>query len=263
MGVVNITPDSFSDGGCFFEPAQAIERSLQLVEEGADVLDLGGESSRPGAAPVPVEQELERVIPVLQEVRRRVSVPISVDTYKSEVAREAFRAGADIINDISSFRLDSEMPRVVSQNQGGIVMMHMRGTPQSMQQLPPSPDILKEVHEDLKTAVSMACKHGIGPDKILLDPGIGFGKTAQDNLRIINQLPYFGDLNLPILIGTSRKSFLGKILDLPVDQRLFATAASVAVSIIKGAHVVRVHDVRPMLEVIRVTDAIVAEKCPI
>lgn len=259
IGVVNVTPDSFSDGGQFLDRSRAVEQCLKLAEAGADILDLGGESTRPGAQPLPEQEERERILPLLQEVRARIPGPISIDTYKSSLAHEALLEGADIINDVSAFRLDPNMPAVVGRWEAGVILMHMRGTPRNMQQLPPSPNILSEIQGDLKTALESASEHGIPHDRIMLDPGIGFGKTFEDNLKILNQLSFFKSFQLPILVGTSRKSFLGKILDLPVDQRRMGTAASVVVAIMRGAQVVRVHDVEDILQVVKVTDAVLAE----
>ena len=259
MGVVNITPDSFFDGGRFFESSKAVERCLQLVESGADIVDLGGESSRPGAEPVSVQEELERVLPVLQEVRKQVPVLISVDTYKSTVAREALKEGADIVNDVSAFRMDPEMPQVVKEWDAGVVLMHMRATPQVMQEIPPSQDILEEVQTDLRAALSKASENGIPQESIILDPGIGFGKTVEDNCRILNRLSFLESFDLPVLVGTSRKSFLGRILDIPAQERIWGSAASVAVAIMRGAHIVRLHDVAEMSQVAQITDAILAE----
>ena len=259
MGVVNITPDSFSDGGQFLERAKAVEQCLRLVESGAHMLDLGGESSRPGAGAVLEEVELERIVPVLQEIRQKVSVPISIDTYKAEVARQVLSEGADAINDISAFRFDANMPVVVKEWDAGIILMHMRGTPKEMQQLPPSPNILQDIRADLQVAVSKAFQHGVQRDRIMIDPGIGFGKTMEDNCQILNQLSFLEPFQLPILVGPSRKNFLGRILNRPESQRSWGNAASVAVAIMRGAHVVRVHDVEEMKQVARVTDAILAE----
>ena len=259
MGVVNITPDSFFDGGRFFERSQAVERCLQLVESGADIVDLGGESSRPGAEPVSVQEELERVLPVLQEVRKQVPVLISVDTYKSTVAREALKEGADIVNDVSAFRLDPEMPQVVKEWDAGVVLMHMRGTPQVMQKISPSQDILEEVQTDLQAAVSKASENGIPEESIIIDPGIGFGKTVEDNCNILNKLSFLESFDLPVLVGTSRKSFLGSILDIPAQERIWGSAASVAIAIMRGAHIVRLHDVAEMSQVAQITDTILAE----
>ena len=261
MGVVNLTPDSFSDGGLFQEPSRAVERCLELVEEGADILDLGGESSRPGAEPVSPLEELKRVLPVLKQIRATLSVPISVDTYKSEVAEEVLKEGADIINDISAFRLDARMPEMVEKWQAGVILMHMRSDPRLMQRIPPSPDILREIREDLAAAVSKAAGHGILSERIVIDPGIGFGKTLQQNYQIINGLSFLEGFHLPVMVGTSRKTFLGGGPGLSPRERIWGTAASVAASILKGAHIVRVHDVEQMCQVARVADAVVEEGC--
>ncbi len=259
MGVVNVTPDSFFDGGRFLERSQAIEHSLSLVEAGADILDLGADSSRPGAEPVPVGEELDRLLPVLQEVRKRVGVPISVDTSKPSVAREALQEGADIVNDITAFRCDPEMPRIVSEWDAGVVLTHMRGTPKTMQERPFSENILEEIQTDLQVAISKACQNGIARERIIIDPGIGFGKNLEDNCRILNRLSFLEGFRLPILIGTSRKSFLGKMLHQPAAERIWGTAASVVVAILRGVHIVRVHDVVEMNQVAQVTDVILAE----
>lgn len=259
MGVVNVTPDSFFDGGRFLERSQAIEHSLSLVEAGADILDLGADSSRPGAESVPVGEELDRLLPVLQEVRKRVCVPISVDTSKPAVAREALKEGADIVNDITAFRCDPEMPRIVSEWDAGVVLTHMRGTPKTMQERPFSENILEEIQTDLQVAISKACQNGIARERIIIDPGIGFGKSLEDNCRILNRLSFLEGFRLPILIGTSRKSFLGKMLHQPAAERIWGTAASVVVAILRGVHIVRVHDVVEMNQVAQVTDVILAE----
>jgi dihydropteroate synthase len=259
MGVVNITPDSFSDGGRFLSPDCAVEHCFALIEAGADLLDLGGESSRPGAEPTPAEVELERLLPVVEALRKAAPVIISVDTYKAAVAREALKQGADVINDINACRFDAEMFKVVKAYDAGMVLMHMRGTPQTMQSLPPSPDILTEVENDLDRALLWAYGHGISRDRILLDPGIGFGKTFEDNLAILNRLPFLRRFAHPIVVGASRKSFLGRILDAPPDRRLLGTVASSVAAILHGAHVLRVHDVKEVREAAQVADAILAE----
>ena len=259
MGVVNVTPDSFADGGRYLEVDRAVEHGLQLVEEGADILDVGGESSRPGAAPVTAQIESERVIPTIEGLRRHTDIPISVDTYKASVARQAVEAGADIINDISGFSLDPAMPEVVAASQAAVVLVHLRGSPTTMQQLVPSPDILSDIQLSFHSAVAACRKHGIADNRIVLDPGIGFGKTVEDNLTIINRLETFRGLGFPILIGTSRKSFIGAILHNHVSRRLLGTAASVTAAILRGAHIVRVHDVAEMMDVVRVSDAIANE----
>jgi len=259
MGVVNVTPDSFYDGGRYLEPEAALDRCLKLLGDGADMLDIGGESSRPGAEPLSAEEELSRVLPVLESVRSKTAVPISVDTCKAAVAEAALKSGADIINDISSFRLAPDMPGVIARYGAGVVLMHMRGTPQVMQTLPPSKDILGEIRTQLRDAAKSALSAGIERDRIVFDPGIGFGKTVEDNLRILNQISVFQDLGFPVLLGTSRKSFIGKILGQNANDRLLGTAASVAVAILNGAHIVRVHDVKEMRMIGDVTDAVMAE----
>ena len=259
MGVVNVTPDSFSDGGLFETPEAALQQALKLVDEGADLLDVGGESSRPGAEPVPVATELSRILPVVEGIRARSEIPISVDTYKAPVAIGAIEAGADIINDISAFRFDPDLAGVISEAGVGVILMHMRGTPATMQRMPPSPDILAEILKDLGEAVDRATVAGVPGDRILLDPGIGFGKTVQDNLKILNRLSFLQRFGFPLLLGTSRKSFLGKILETEVSQRVYGTAAAVAASVIRGAHLVRVHDVREMRQVVDIADAIMNE----
>jgi len=260
MGIVNVTPDSFSDGGHFEVPEIAAAHALQLAEDGADILDIGGESSRPGADPISEQQEIDRVVPVIERIRAETGLPISVDTWKSGVARAAIRAGADIVNDISSLRFDPEVCAVVSREKAGLVLMHMRGTPATMQELPPSADILGEVAEGLRNGVAQAFKMGVPHDRILVDPGIGFGKTAQDNLVLLNRLYFLDELELPILVGPSRKSFLGRILNRPVHERVMGTAGACAVAIWKGAHVLRVHDVGPVRQISDVVDAILAEQ---
>ncbi len=259
MGVVNVTPDSFSDGGLFETPEAALRQALKLIEEGADLLDVGGESSRPGAEPVSAATELARILPVVKGIRERSEIPISVDTYKASVASAVIEAGAEIINDISAFRFDADLPRIVCETGAGVILMHMRGTPRTMQQMSPSPDILAEIHKDLGKAVDRATGAGVQGDRILLDPGIGFGKTVQDNLKILNQLAFLHRLGFPLLLGASRKGFIGKVLETEVSQRLFGTAASVAASVMRGAHIVRVHDAREMRQVVDVVDAIMGE----
>lgn len=260
MGIVNITPDSFSDGGRFFEASAAIDRCLELQSQGAAIVDLGAESSRPGAEPVSMETELKRLLPVLKAIRPHLHVMISVDTCKSGVAREVLEAGADIINDISALRFDPAMAEVVSEYRAGLVLMHMRGTPATMQQLPPSPNILAEIRQDLQIAVDRAHHAGIARDRLVLDPGIGFGKTAEDNLKIVNRLDTFAGFQLPIMVGTSRKSFIGKILDRPPDERLIGTIASSVAAIMRGAHIIRVHDVVELKQAVAIVDSILAEK---
>jgi dihydropteroate synthase len=258
-GVVNITPDSFYDGGRYLEPQHAVRRALLLAEQGADLIDLGAESTRPGAQPTPVDEELRRLIPVVQSLRPRLEIPLMVDTYKSPVAQAVLEAGADAINDVSAFRMDDEMPRVIAKAGAGAVLMHMRGNPRVMQKIPPSPDIWKEIELYFEQTLAIADRSQIPRDRIVLDPGIGFGKTVADNLAILNRLPRLGKFRLPVLVGTSRKSFIGKILGLEADERLWGTAGSVAAAALGGAHIIRVHDVSEMKQVLAIADSIAAE----
>jgi dihydropteroate synthase len=255
MGVLNVTPDSFSDGGLFRDPERAVRRGLEMVEEGADFIDVGGESTRPGSDPVPQEEELRRVLPVIERLAKATDIPISVDTYKSAVARRALDAGARIINDISGLHFDPDLADVASGGGAALVIMHMKGTPKTMQADPVYDDVMAEIGEYLAAGIRIAEAKGI--EQIFIDPGIGFGKSASQNVEIIRRLGELGALEHPVLVGPSRKSFIGKILDLPVDERLEGTAAAVAASVMNGAHVVRVHDVKQMLRVTRVADAIV------
>ncbi len=254
MGILNVTPDSFSDGGRYFTLDSALEHAMKMVEEGADIIDVGGESTRPGSEPVPVEEELRRVIPVIRELAKRTEVPISIDTYKSEVAKQALDNGAIIVNDISGLRFDEKMAEVVAEYKASLVLMHIKGTPKTMQQNPEYKDVISEIYSYLSESVDLAV--GAGIRQIIVDPGIGFGKRLVDNLEIIKRLREFKSLGYPILIGVSRKSFIGNILNLPVDQRLEGTAGAVAISVWNGANIVRVHDVKEMVRVVRIVDAI-------
>ena len=258
-GVVNITPDSFYDGGRYLESQQAVERALELAEQGADLIDLGAESTRPGARPTPMDEELRRLIPVVEALRPQLDIPLMVDTYKSSVAQAVLEAGADAVNDVSAFRMDTEMPRIIAQAGAGTVLMHMRGNPRVMQKIPPSPDIWREIELYFEETLARADKAEIARDRIVLDPGIGFGKTVADNLAILNRLPRLGKFRLPVLVGTSRKSFIGKILGLEADERLWGTAGSVAAAALRGAHILRVHDVLEMKQVLAIVDSIAAE----
>ncbi len=257
MGILNVTPDSFFDGGKYSNTEKAIAQGLKLIEQGADILDIGGESTRPGALPVKVEEELKRVIPVIEEILKRARIPISIDTYKAKVAEEAINAGASIINDISGLKFDPEMPRVAAKYKTPVVIMHIKGTPQDMQKNPYYNALIPEIIEYLRASIITAKEAGIEEDKIILDPGIGFGKLPEHNLQIIKNLKEFALLGKPILIGVSRKSFIGKILnDASPEERLEGTAAAVAVSIINGANIVRVHDVDYISKIVKVVDAI-------
>ena len=257
MGILNVTPDSFSDGGQYFDRTLAIKRAHEMVEEGADIIDIGGESTRPGSEPVPLEEEIARTIPVIEEISKKIKVPISIDTYKAEVAKRALDAGASIVNDISGLRFDSEMPKVVSQYKVPVVIMHIKGTPKNMQANPIYEALIPEIMDYLRESIRLAMKSGIAEDKIIIDPGIGFGKTYDHNLEIIKNLHEFTLLEKPLLVGVSRKAFIGKILgDAPASERLEGTAAAVAISILNGANIIRVHDVKEMKKVAMVADAV-------
>ncbi|HJQ69995.1 MAG TPA: dihydropteroate synthase [Blastocatellia bacterium] len=257
VGVLNITPDSFSDGGVNLDAARAIDNGLRMEEEGADIVEVGGESTRPGAAVVTAEGELSRVLPVVRGLAGKLRIPISVDTYKSRVARAVVDEGARILNDVSALRFDPEIADVAARARVPLVLMHMRGEPATMQKIAPSADIFLEIERDITAAVKEAERRGVGRSQIVFDPGIGFGKTLDQNLAILNHLSRFESLGLPIMIGTSRKSFIGRLTGRAESDRVFGTAASVASAIIRGAHIVRVHDVKEMAEVARVTDAII------
>ena len=261
MGILNITPDSFSDGGMHFDAQTAISSGVQMVNDGADIIDIGGESTRPGSEPVPIEEELRRTIPVIEELSQKISVPISIDTYKAEVARQALAAGAAIVNDISGLRFDPEMPKIVAQYAVPVVMMHIKGRPRDMQQNPVYQALIPEIMDYFRISIRLARKFGIPDHMMIIDPGIGFGKTFDHNLEILNNLEQFILLEKPLLVGPSRKAFLGKILDgAPSSERREGTAAAVAVSVMKGANIVRVHDVKEMAKVVKVVDAIKRER---
>jgi len=254
MGVLNVTPDSFSDGGEFVNPDRAVERAAQMENEGADFIDVGGESTRPGADPISSEEEIRRVAPVIERLRRRISIPISIDTYKPEVADAAMEAGAVILNDISGLTHDESMVRVAAKHKASVVVMHMLGTPRDMQEKPFYRNVVKEVTTFLRSQSDYALKNGV--TQIIVDPGIGFGKTVEHNLQLIRGLDSLRELNYPVLVGPSRKSFIGKLLDLPVAQRLEGTAAAVTACILNGASIVRIHDVKEMKRVAIIADAL-------
>lgn len=265
MGVLNVTPDSFSDGGKFGDVDQAINRALEIEAEGADILDIGGESTRPGSLAVSVEEEAARIFPVLQQLQGRLRIPVSVDTTKLEIARGAIQRGAELINDISGLRFEMALADLAAETGAALVLMHSRGTPETMQKLPPVEDIFAEVISELRWSVEQATERGVQRSKLILDPGIGFGKTAQQNLQLINQLDRLtAEFNLPVLLGTSRKSFIKRTLDEQMTatkrdderERLAGTAASIAVGVLHGARIVRVHDVAEMTAVVRLTEAI-------
>lgn len=257
MGILNVTPDSFSDGGQYFDKSAAIKRACQMVEEGADIIDIGGESTRPGSEPVPLQEEIARTIPVIEEISKKIKVPVSIDTYKAEVAKRALDVGASIVNDISGLRFDSEMPKVASQYKVPVVIMHIKGTPKNMQVNPQYEALIPEIMDYFRESIRLAVESGIAEDKIIIDPGIGFGKTLDHNLEIIKNLHEFTLLEKPLLAGVSRKAFIGKILgDAPASERLEGTAAAVAISILNGANIIRVHDVKEMKKVALVADAV-------
>lgn len=256
MGIVNVTPDSFYDGGRYARPEQAVAHAVELVRQGADILDVGAESTRPGACPVPEQDEIDRVIPVIEDLACRVTVPISVDTTKASVARLALEAGASIINDVSALRFDPEMAQVIARFGAGVVLMHMQGTPETMQQAPQYQDVVGEICHFLNERIQAALQAGIAETQIVLDPGIGFGKLLVHNIEILNHLSSFAMLNRPLLVGLSRKGFIGQIVDRPVDHREWGTAAAVALAVDRGAQILRVHDVAMMADVVKVASAV-------
>jgi dihydropteroate synthase len=256
MGILNVTPDSFSDGGIFFDREKAIAQALKMAEEGADIIDIGGESTKPGAKPLALEEELRRVIPVIETLAQKTEVPISVDTYKSVVAERAIEAGANIINDISGLRFDSGLAQVAAKKDTPLVLMHIRGTPETMQQQIHYDSLFSEIIHSLKESIQKAESAGVDSTQIVIDPGIGFGKTFEDNLLILKNLSEFKVLGKPILLGTSRKSFIGKILNADVADRLEGTLSSVVIGVLNGAHIIRCHDVLPAKKAIAVADAI-------
>ena len=255
IGVINVTPDSFSDGGIFLNPEAAISHGHRLGKEGADVLDVGGESSRPGTEPVAETTECQRVLPVIQGLRD-CGVPLSIDTWKAAVADTACREGASIINDITALHGDPDMARIAARHGVGLVLMHMRGTPATMQSLTQYTDLIEEIYVFLEESVARAVEAGIDRRAIAIDPGIGFAKTPDQNVELLRNLRRFRDLGCPVLVGTSRKSFLGHFTGQPVDRRVFATAGSIACAIGRGADIVRVHDVGAMRDVVRMADVI-------
>jgi dihydropteroate synthase len=257
MGVVNVTPDSFSDGDEFFDTERAIEQGERLAAEGADILDVGGESTRPFSESTPTEEELRRVIPVIRELARRTRIPISIDSCKAAVARAALDAGASLVNDISSLGFDPEMKAVVASSGAPLILMHMQGTPRNMQVKPHYDSLLSEVVRFLEERFWIACEAGVSRDQIMVDPGIGFGKTVTHNLLLIKHLDALTILGRPVLLGTSRKSFIGAVLNRPVTEREPGSWATVCAAILKGAHILRVHEVAVCRQVADMIDAIV------
>lgn len=258
MGILNVTPDSFSDGGAYCGPEAAAARGAEMVAEGADIIDVGGESTRPSARPVPEAEELARVIPAVRALRERTDALISVDTMKASVARAALAAGADVVNDVSALRFDPDMAGVVAASGVPIVLMHMRGTPETMQSFPAYRDLFGEISSFLAERIEAARKAGIAADKIILDPGIGFGKTVEDNLALIDGLEFLEALDRPVLAGVSRKGFIGRTLGLEPGDRLEGSLAAGVICVARGAHILRVHDVRPTRRAADMADAILA-----
>ncbi len=268
MGVLNVTPDSFSDRGEFFDSRKAIDHALQMERDGADLLDIGGESTRPSSAGISAKEELTRVLPVLQGLRGVLKIPISIDTQKADVAEAALAAGAEIINDISGLKYDPRIAELAVRHGVPLILMHMRGQPRTMQKEPFARDVVKDVVQGLRKSVGIARKAGVAKSQLILDPGIGFGKSFSQNYELLQELPRLAKLGYPLLVGTSRKSFLGATLArdgqlAPPDERLWGTAATVTASILGGAHIVRVHDVVEMVQVARVADCVLdATKSP-
>lgn len=254
MGVLNITPDSFYDGGVSLKVEGALKKAEKMIKEGADIIDVGGESTRPGAQPISSHEEKKRILPVIREIRKKFSIPISVDTYKAETADAALAEGANIVNDIGGLRLDPEMAGVAARYKAGVIVMHIQGTPQTMQDAPVYYELLKEIREYLGESVNMGIKAGIPEDRFVVDPGIGFGKTYAHNVQILKNLSTFLDLNKPILVGLSRKSFLGERTGLPVRERLEGSLAASVAAILKGASILRTHDVRETKRAAEVAD---------
>jgi dihydropteroate synthase len=256
MGILNVTPDSFSEKGTFFDVDAAVRRGMEMAEEGADIIDIGGESTRPGAEPVSSDEEIRRVIPVIEGLAPKVKIPISIDTYKAEVARRALEAGADIVNDISGLRFDPKMAGVAAAHKAPVIIMHIQGTPRDMQLSPTYQSLVREVMTYLEEGIKIAEEAGIPHERVIIDPGIGFGKTLEHNLTIMKNLEAFRTLGKPILIGPSRKSFIGKVTGAKVEERIPGTAATIAIGAIKGADIIRVHDIREGVQAARMADAI-------
>lgn len=256
MGILNVTPDSFSDGGRYLKVDKAVEHALEMTREGADIIDVGGESTRPYSREISCSEELDRVIPVIKALSKEISIPISIDTYKSDVAHESLKAGASIINDISALRFDSHMASIAAQAGIPLILMHMKGTPRDMQENPVYENVISDILRFLEDAIKRAKNAGVREDLIIVDPGIGFGKTFDHNLEIIRDLSRFGSLKRPVLLGTSNKAFIGHILNREAHQRDTGTMATIAAGVMNGAHMVRVHNVKKAVETVRVIDAI-------
>ena len=260
MGILNITPDSFSDGGKFLDSQVAANHAIKMIENGADMIDVGGESSRPGAKPVLIDEELKRILPVIKAIRDKSDCLISVDTYKSKVAEAALNLGADLINDISSLSFDAKMAGVISAYKVPLVLMHMQGVPENMQLNPLYVNIINDLITFFKSKISIAKEAGVSNNMIILDPGIGFGKRVDDNFEIIRELKQICNMGYPILLGTSRKSFIGDTLGLPINDRLEGTLASVAIGVLNGAKILRVHDIIEVRRTVTIVERIIGNK---
>jgi dihydropteroate synthase len=257
MGILNVTPDSFSDGGLYLDADAAVARAVAMEAAGADIIDVGGESTRPDSAGISASEEIRRILPVIEELRGKIRIPISVDTSKAEVAEAAADTGAEILNDVTGLQNDPRIAEVTQRRKLGLILMHMRGTPKTMQKAPFARDVIRDVTSGLRRSVALALKAGVARSQIIVDPGIGFGKSYEQNCEIIRRLPDLAKLGFPLLVGTSRKSFLGAALNRDAgSDRIWGTAATVAASILQGAHIVRVHDVTEMAQVARVTDVV-------
>jgi len=259
MGIINVTPDSFYNGGCYFDTESAVERAFELVEQGADILDIGGESTRPGAQPVEEGEELKRVIPVIERIADKVNIPVSIDTVKPGVARRAVAAGASIINDVMANREEPEMWKIVAETGAGYIVNHIKGTPQTMQLNPVYSDVVKEVNEYFEERLGRLKSAAVNEEQVVLDPGLGFGKTVEHNLKILKNIRAFAKWGRPVMIGASRKSFIGKILNLDVKFRLSGSLACAAWSVMNGVKIIRVHDVSETVQVVKMIEAIMRE----
>jgi len=259
MGILNITPDSFSDGGHYSDPAAAVDRALEMVAQGADIIDIGGESTRPGAAPVQAEEEIRRTVPVIKKLREQSDVLLSIDTMKADTATRALEAGADIINDVSALEADPGMVDVAAEMQAGVVLMHMKGSPQTMQNHPDYESVVREVSVYLSERINFALEHGVARNRIAIDPGIGFGKTVEHNLELLRALPRLEECDAPLLAGVSRKSFIGKILNRenPMERRAGSLGAA-AWAVMRGAHIIRTHDVIDTCDVCGLVDTLLS-----
>ncbi len=260
VGILNLTPDSFSDGGVYFKDiGKALARIEEMAQDGAHIVDIGGESTRPGSRGISADEELDRVIPVIKEASKRIDIPISIDTSKSEVAEAAIISGASLINDVTGLRSDPRMARVAAESGAGVIIMHMKGEPRTMQENPTYCDLMREILSSLRESIDIAADAGVAHDRIVVDPGIGFGKTVEHNLAILNRLSELKVLDKPIMVGVSRKSFIGSVLNKPASARLMGTVSACAIAIANGASLVRVHDTRELVDAAKIADAIKGE----